>query len=290
MLPGTRVVGAPIAGFYWDNAISYKGPGHIDFMPFGVDAMRSHSLTWRMRLPESCVAAFPTEPWVCALLNFSIPTIQSDMFISEMLSDNIQMKLHSGVPEFNIDTLTYITDFTRNMTAALNHQVTKKNSQTTYGKTGLFAPRCFDHTLFYHDRPYIIDPISGENVSFISAFGDWLFDRHEVSTWLIESLPFNAPLTFNPTCPEAKFIHAESPGSYGSSLKHLPSALHLWWKAATAAGIAAVILRTVYLFILKRQGCCKCAIRKESTCITVTSTELIGYGSLLESPKFESIF
>mmetsp|Transcript_16375 Transcript_16375/g.32632 ORF Transcript_16375/g.32632 Transcript_16375/m.32632 type:complete len:319 (-) Transcript_16375:200-1156(-) len=98
LLPDTtKVVAAPIAGFYWDNKYPYTGPGALtDYVPFGVGAFQGYYDTWKMRVPERCAAGLPDTPWACGLLNFSLPFLASDVFVIEMLTDSVQLYLHSG--------------------------------------------------------------------------------------------------------------------------------------------------------------------------------------------------
>lgn len=58
-LPSARVVAAPVAGFYWDNAWPYEGPGATAFIPFGVAAFEQYWGLWKFGLlqhaPPRCL-------------------------------------------------------------------------------------------------------------------------------------------------------------------------------------------------------------------------------------------
>ena len=54
---------------------------------FDADAFRSYHALWRARVPARCAtdpgAPFTAQPWLCMMLNFSIPTLASDIFVIE---------------------------------------------------------------------------------------------------------------------------------------------------------------------------------------------------------------
>ena len=100
LLPDTtRVVGAPIAGFYWNNSHPYTGAGAIDFIPFDDAGFKTYQALWQMRLPEACTAVYSEKPWLCAMLNFSIPTLESEIFVIEFETDSgAFLVLHPSLP------------------------------------------------------------------------------------------------------------------------------------------------------------------------------------------------
>jgi hypothetical protein len=51
---------------------------------------------WEMVVPEACAHAHPEMPWACVLADFNLPYVVSDVFVVEMLLDNVQLFLHSG--------------------------------------------------------------------------------------------------------------------------------------------------------------------------------------------------
>ena len=205
-LPKTRVVAAPVAGFYWDNAWPYEGPGATAFIPFGVKAFEQYWALWKIRPPTACAAAMPLQPWACALLNFSLPYAVSDVFVIEMLVDNVQMSLHSGVPSYGNETASYVAEFGHNMSMALNTVVVAKGEgdpSNGLGRAGLFAANCFSHGSFASTYPLVADPASGMNASYISAFSDWYYNRGAYSTPYLSDpcCAIEEGVTFNPTCP-----------------------------------------------------------------------------------------
>ena len=57
---------------------------------------------------------------------------------------------------------------------------------------------------FYYNKPFLADPASNKNASFVAAFADWAYDRGAFSTpFLIDDCcsASDVDLTFNPTCP-----------------------------------------------------------------------------------------
>mmetsp|Transcript_47287 Transcript_47287/g.60756 ORF Transcript_47287/g.60756 Transcript_47287/m.60756 type:complete len:403 (-) Transcript_47287:188-1396(-) len=198
LIPDAKVVGAPIAGFYWNNSVPYTGEGAIDYIPFDVDSFAAYWDMWEMRVPVTCAAVFSSAPWTCGFLNFSLPHLNSDIFVIEMLVDSVQLYLHSGVAEYDDNTAPYVTMFGQTMTTAL----TTATVDGTGPRTGLFAPSCFEHTSFYYDGPFLQDSSSGgKNISFVSAFGDWLL-RHELETpyHFDDCCSQGDYVIFNPTC------------------------------------------------------------------------------------------
>lgn len=185
-LPSTRVVGAPIAGFYWNNTAQYTGSDAIDYIPFDTSTFEAYYTLWQIRAPEPCASAYPQAPWTCALLNFSIPYMQSEIFVIEMETDSVQLKLHDGVPGYTNESAAFVLDFGRNMSKALWSQ--------TVGvpRRGVFAAACYAHTAFYLTKPFIRD------VNFADAFNDWMFNAGR-SVYFDNCCSGDA-VQFNPTC------------------------------------------------------------------------------------------
>ena len=199
-LSNAVVAAAPIAGFYWNNAWPYTGPGASPYIPFGVEDFAGYYDLWKIVVPSACADALPLTPWACALANYSIPHSVTPVFVIEMLTDSVQLSLHSGVPEYNDDTTSYILEFGRNMTAALKKSVVDKPQGI--GRSGTFAASCFSHTSFYYYGPYLTDMKSGINASFVSAFADWFYERDSgVSAYLEDNCcESDKEVAFNPTC------------------------------------------------------------------------------------------
>ena len=81
--PRARVVGAPIAGFYF-FAYPYQGPGHTQsgLADFREPAWPGHMALWRSFVDEDCEAAL-AEPSHCILANYSYPFVSSPAFVTE---------------------------------------------------------------------------------------------------------------------------------------------------------------------------------------------------------------
>lgn len=202
-IPSAIVAAAPIAGFYWDNAWPYTGPGAVPYIPFGVQDFAGYYNLWEIVVPSACAEALPLTPWACALANYSIPYAASPVFVIEMLTDSVQLSLHSGVPEYNDDTTSYVLDFGRNMTAAVTESVIDKPQDSpNLGRTGLFAASCFSHTSFYYYGPFLADAANGANASFVSAFADWFYQREGGVSRDLEDIccESDESVIFNPTC------------------------------------------------------------------------------------------
>lgn len=170
-------------------------------MPFDDAGFEQYMTLWQMRVPSACAAARPDDSHVCAMLNFSIPTVANDMYVIEMLVDSVQQQLHSGVPEYDDATAAYAVQFGRNMTRALTDQVVNKGSQGgLYGRTGLFAPSCFSHTAFYSTTP-LLPPLQDTDNVF-TTFADWLYGRGQFDPYLVDDCcsASDTAITFNPSC------------------------------------------------------------------------------------------
>ena len=100
----------------------------------------------------------------------------------------MQLYLHSGVPGYYDAYADYILDFGANMTGALQSQTQGRE------RRGVFAAACYSHTSFDSSWPLI------SNASFLEAFADFLFDRGEMSNWLLDDCCSGSEVVFNPTC------------------------------------------------------------------------------------------
>lgn len=205
-----RVVGAPIAGFYWNNSYAYNASAEY-YVPFDTEAFAEYSKLWQMRVPEACAEEYPNQTHICALLNFSIGTMSSDIYVIEMLVDSVQNYLHGGVPEYNDATSQYIVEFGRNMTTTLQASVVQKDTQDgLYGKTGLFAASCYAHTAFYSTKPLLPPEKNTDNI--FTTFSDWLFGRGEFDDHLMDECCSGSEteVNFNPTCDGEGAVHVGS--------------------------------------------------------------------------------
>ena len=208
-----------------------------------------------MVVPQACADAYPETPWACVLAEFNLPYTASDVFVSEMLLDSVQLFLHSGyvriilncfsglllkkiqrglslpfssVPGYNKNTSSFVKRFGENMTKALSAYLFVSDFNLTQSprRTGLFAASCFSHTvrhniefinvfylvlipnnvrfipqMFSSKNPLLLDPLSNTTVSFIEVFADWLFERGQFSTVIVEDCCSSTEVKFNDLCP-----------------------------------------------------------------------------------------
>jgi hypothetical protein len=56
-----------------NNSVAYSGPEATSYIPFDTDSFEDYATMWQLRLPANCAAHYVDQPWVCALLNYSIP-------------------------------------------------------------------------------------------------------------------------------------------------------------------------------------------------------------------------
>lgn len=190
--PRARVSGAPIAGFY-SNAFPYTGPdatpadsGLPSFSPSG---LRELYALYQPSLNAACVAAHAADPSPCLLSNNSLPFIHTDVFVTEALTDSVQLTSHDNIPAAHVHDApeqAYIAAWSRNMTAALS-PVLGAGSPASRGG---FAAACFMHTGFTSSQPLV------GGVSFLQAAARWYEGTGDYK------LADNCPTPFcNPTCP-----------------------------------------------------------------------------------------
>ena len=99
--PHARISGAPIAGFYsW--SFPYTGPnatsgGLASFSPAGIEELFQ---LYVPTLNAACVAAYRAagaSPSPCMLSNNSLPFVKADVFVTEALTDSVQLTSHDNV-------------------------------------------------------------------------------------------------------------------------------------------------------------------------------------------------
>eukprot|EP00948_MAST-09A_sp_MAST-9A-sp1_P000366 g366.t1 len=168
-----RVVGAPIAGFYF---FAYPLPGapapSASLSDFREAAWPQHYNLWKASVDENCQMALPSEPWKCCLANYSYPylskTMKRNIFVTEAQTDAVVLKYHDWIPEpstsephWNASVTSYVETWKNNMSSSLQ-------------ATGFpyFSPACFIHTSFSSSKPLI------QNTSFTSAFREWWTSGH----------------------------------------------------------------------------------------------------------------
>ena len=186
--PKARVVGAPVAGFYF-YAYPYTGTNHTTSVlaPFEPQYWPDHVKLWDSYVDESCAAAHPSNPSFCMLANNSYPWISTPTFIAESQTDKVVLLYHDQIPEDYVhqpEELAYLGQWHGNMTAGLK--------KTVAGGSGVFNPACFIHTGFSPDSPIL----SGQN--YLQTFGNWYFKRGGETV-----LADDCGVLCNPTCPKA---------------------------------------------------------------------------------------
>lgn len=170
ILPEARVVGAPIAGFYF-FADPYQGPNHTSSVlsDFREPAWSSHFALWNSFIDQSCGKHFYSEQWMCMLANVSFPFISSGSFIAEAQTDEVVLLDHDWMPRdhlYGAPEQAYLSLWAHNMTVALAPAMEESNANN-----GVFNPACFIHTGFGNSSPKI------NNLNYRQAFGNWYFKR-----------------------------------------------------------------------------------------------------------------
>jgi hypothetical protein len=191
--PKARVTGAPVAGFY-SYAFPYVGPnatpadgGLPSFTPAGLGELYA---LYKPSLDASCVAAFPADPSPCLLSNNSLPFIATPVFVTESLSDSVQLTAHDNINAADrtlAPELAYIAAWSANMSAALAPLLAAANP-----RSGAFAAACWLHTGFTAKQPTI------GGVGFLEAAAAWYAQAGDYKVSDACGAPF-----CNPTCPPA---------------------------------------------------------------------------------------
>mmetsp|Transcript_13111 Transcript_13111/g.36227 ORF Transcript_13111/g.36227 Transcript_13111/m.36227 type:complete len:525 (+) Transcript_13111:2-1576(+) len=172
--PAARVVGAPIAGFYF-FAYPYQGPGHTDpaagLADFREPAWASYWALWQAFADESCLATLNTQPWRCMLANESHPFVTTPVFITQAQTDQVVLVSHDWFPpaDWTPPALDYLREWHGNMSAALG-SVTQRCDWDGAAclDVGFFSPACFTHVNFTQAYPLV------GGLSFVEVFGNWL--------------------------------------------------------------------------------------------------------------------
>ena len=191
--PEARVSGAPVAGFY-SYSFPYTGPnatsagGLPSFTRAGLAELYA---LYAPALDASCAAAYGADPSPCMLSNNSLPFVRAPVFVTEALSDSVQLTAHDSInaafrtlpPE-----LAYISAWEANMSAALAPVLTAGNP-----RSGGFAAACWLHTGFSAARPTV------GGVGFLQAAAAWYAQAG--GAYKVQD-SCGAPFC-NPTCPPA---------------------------------------------------------------------------------------
>jgi len=190
--PNARVSGAPVAGFY-SYSYPYTGPdatppGLASFAPAG---LRQLYALYQPVLAPSCVAAYGADPSPCMLSNNSLAFVRTPVFVTEALTDSVQLTAHDDVPASHRTEpaeLAYIKQFSANMSAALAPVLGAGSAP----ERGGFAAACWTHTSFTSTSPLI----GGR--SFLQAAAAWYVRAGDYKVEDSCGAPF-----CNPTCPPA---------------------------------------------------------------------------------------
>jgi len=190
--PRARVVGAPIAGFYF-YVYPYTGPNHTssELSDFSEGAWPHHVALWQSYANEACVAAQGAAR--CMLSNASFPFVASATFATEAGTDQVVLLDHDWLPDQYRDLppeREYMAEWHANMTVALSPLL-----DTADSRHGAFNPACFIHTTFAHDAPTI------GGVSYQTALGNWFFNRTSPAGY---KLADSCGIECNPTCPPSQ--------------------------------------------------------------------------------------
>jgi hypothetical protein len=192
--PSARVVGHAFGGFnmyatYFQGSRAMKGSFLTDFRE---SALPSTYALYDSYVDESCKAAYEARgqsPAPCLLSNYSLPYIDSELFVAQALTDRAALTGHSRWDEKYIDKAeerVFMREWQDNMTVALTPLTDTNNN-----KTGLFAAACFTHTGFTSKAPTI------KNMTYKQAFGNFYFKRTPPEMY---KLMDDCGVLCNPTC------------------------------------------------------------------------------------------
>ena len=190
--PKARVVGAPIAGFYF-YAYPYTGVNHTastlaDFRPA---AWPQHYALWQSFVDADCAAAHAADPSFCLLANNSFPFVTSESFAIQAQTDQVVLTAHDWLPQAYIGEAperAYMEEWHQNMTAVALAPLL--NPADT--RHGAFNAACFIHTSFSTAAPLI------GGLNFMDAFENFYFQRTAPALY---KLADDCGIMCNPTCP-----------------------------------------------------------------------------------------
>ena len=196
--PRARVVGAPIAGFYF-FAVPYAGPNATQSVlaDFRQAAWPQHAHLWQSFVNPDCFAALsqpgsPLDPSACLLAAYSFPFVKSEAFVAEAQTDRVVLEAHDSVPHAHVGQPpehAYITAWMVNMTRALQPLLAVGNT-----RNGVFNPSCYIHTDFHPTQPQI------QGITFLQAFANFYFQQTDPHWY---KLADDCGVWCNPTCPTA---------------------------------------------------------------------------------------
>ncbi|XP_026671001.1 palmitoleoyl-protein carboxylesterase NOTUM [Ceratina calcarata] len=100
-----------------------------------VDAVRKGMEFWKARMPDNCVAKYPTEPWRCYFGYRLYPTLTVPLFVFQWLFDEAQMSADNVGAPVTKQQWDYI------------HKMGDSLRQTFENVTAVFAPSCISHSI-----------------------------------------------------------------------------------------------------------------------------------------------
>ncbi|KAJ9460099.1 Pectin acetylesterase 3 [Diplonema papillatum] len=171
---GTRVVAVPIAGFYFDANVPYRGVNHTSsgLANFSSEGLAEAYSLWGSFVNPVCELTLGpvNKASECLLANNSFPFVSSESFAVEAQTDMVVLTAHDwmpGPPDLcNAPQQQYLSEWSGWMQAALQPLLEPANE-----RHGVFNPACFIHTAFNSSAPLI------DGVSYITALGNWFFKR-----------------------------------------------------------------------------------------------------------------
>lgn len=186
--PMTRVVGAPIAGFYFYANDPYTGPDHTysTLANFSESGMAVAYNLWKSYVDQSCLEDklknHPADPHACTLSAYSYPYIEAESFIIEAQTDQVVLEAHDWVPSAptlcNNPELQYVASWRDEM---IQHLTELKILDLDTTHSGAFVPACYTHTGFSSSSPKIFPATTGTSsataLQYYEAFGNWYYNR-----------------------------------------------------------------------------------------------------------------
>jgi hypothetical protein len=167
--PRARVVGAPVAGFYFYANAPYTGPGAVPnkLANFSTEGIAEAYALWGSFVDADCAEALAANPSACLLANYSFPYITSEVFVTEAQTDQVVLEAHDDFPgkvpyPVGSPQEAYMALWAANMTSALAPLMAPANA-----RNGVFNPACYIHTSFDPALPRI------GGLSYIQAFTNW---------------------------------------------------------------------------------------------------------------------
>jgi hypothetical protein len=206
--PKTRIVGAPIAGFYFYADVPYTGPDHTysSLANFSESGMATAYNLWQSYVDVTCLSAKTKDPYACTLSAYSYPYISSETFIIEAQTDQVVLEAHDWVPSppklCNNPELQYVASWRDEMISILTNYGVFDSSNS---HSGAFLPACYTHTGFSSSGPKL-----GSDLNYLDAFNNWYFKRSSPESYKLrdiceaitdlENIDAKKHLFCNPSC------------------------------------------------------------------------------------------